>query len=148
MEFMGRQIDRQKLLTEDQAMDFLRENGEDYAAIVQIGGGYCELFGEELYWQYPICDSESAGLFFMPVQEGFLCLPYDVVDAQDHELLELDRAFLLDAETAEALLSEWNRYAAGLSGAMTDMIRILRDDQRQTESNEPDEDESPGMILQ
>jgi hypothetical protein len=126
VEFTGIQIDPEMLMTRQEALDDLAENSEDYQALCGITNRYMERFGNELYWHYPICDTENAGLFILPVRERFLCLPYDTVDAQAHELLELKRAFMLDAETAQNLLEEWDIYAAGLSGAMRDMIRILQ----------------------
>jgi hypothetical protein len=126
VKFTGIQIDPEMLMTRQQALDKLAENGEDYQALCGLTNRYSEQFGNELYWHYPLCDTENAGLFILPVREGFLCLPYDTVEAQDHELLELNRAFMLDAETAQNLLEEWDSYATALSGAMRDMVRILQ----------------------
>jgi hypothetical protein len=33
---------------------------------------------------------------------------------------------MLDAQTAQALLEEWENYATGLTGALRDMVRILQ----------------------
>jgi hypothetical protein len=126
VEFTGIQIDPDLLMTQRQALDYLAENGEDYQALCGLTNQYFEQFGNELYWHYPICDTDNAGLFILPVREGFLCLPYDTVDAQDHELLELKNASMADAETIQYLLDEWERYAAALSDAMRDMVRILQ----------------------
>jgi hypothetical protein len=70
-------------------------------------------------------DVGDAGKFILPVREGFLCLPYDTVDADDREILDLDRAFLLDKACAVEMLSGWLDYSDGLTGALRDLVRIL-----------------------
>ena len=126
MEFTGIQIDPKKLKSKAEALKNLKENGADYQALQLISGEYFELFGNELVWHYPLCGTDFTGIHIIVVQEGFLCVPYDAVDAQDHELFEMDLAFMLDAGIAEFLLDEWKRYSEGLVGAMNDMLRIIR----------------------
>ena len=91
-----------------------------------IANEYYKLYGNELAWHYQLCSTDYTGVHILPVQEGFLCIPYGHVDVDDHELFDIENTYMLDAETAEVMLDEWKTYANGLAGAMEDMIRILK----------------------
>jgi hypothetical protein len=125
LNFTSINIDPAQLLTKQDALDKLRENGGAYSALARIADHYFGLFENELYWHYPLC-GESAGAFILPVQEGFLHLPYNEVDAQRHELLDLDRASMLNADDVKAMLDEWRSYSDAFVGALTDMASILK----------------------
>ena len=126
MEFTGIQIDLRKLKSKAEALKILTDNDGDYQALMLIANEYYDLYGNELTWHYSLCTVDHTGIHILPVREGFLCIPYGYVDVEDHELFDMDRIFMLDAETAEVLLDEWKTYSEGLIGAMTDMIRILK----------------------
>ena len=126
MEFTGIQIDPERLKSKAEALEILTENDADYQALMLIANEYFKLYGNELVWHYPLCGTDYTGIHIIAVQEGFLCLPYSILDEKDHELFDMESVYMLDAETAEVLLDEWKKYSDGLIGAMTDMIRILR----------------------
>lgn len=125
MTFTNIDIEPEQLLTQREALDKLRESGSDYTALTWLTNKYFETFGSDLLWQYPLCDGENAGAFILPVREGFLYLPYNRMDVQKHELLDLDRAFLLDSDDVKTMRDEWQSYSGALAGALTDMIGIL-----------------------
>jgi len=87
MVFTGIEIDPQKLKSKDEALSILKENGWDYQARMMIANEYNALYGNELIWHNPLCYTDYTGVHIIPVQEGFLCVPYDVVHEDDHELL-------------------------------------------------------------
>ena len=82
---------------------------------------YDKEFGNELYWNYPFCDGLHNGAGLLPVQEGFLWLPYDEVDSETYEQYVLDDASLLTAAEAATLLKELRAYMEGSFAALEDI---------------------------
>ncbi len=126
MEFTGIQIDLQLFKSKEEAIKILKENGEDYQALMLIANEYYGVFGKELTWHNPLFSTDYAGVHIVAVREGFLCIPYGHMDVDDHELFDVDRAYMLNAETAEIMLNEWKSYSEDFIGAMNDMIRIIK----------------------
>jgi len=108
-------------------LDILRVYGEDYRALSRICDYYYKIFGNELVWRYPISDGKHMGTHITVVKEGFLSLPYDAVDHDDGELLELDDAAMFNADDFEFFIQDWRSFSEDLVSAMSDMQRILRD---------------------
>ena len=127
MDFTGRHLDPRNFKSKDEVLKILKENHEDYQALMQIANYYFELYGNELVWHYPLSGTDYTGVHIIAVREGFLCVPYDAVDIQDHELFELERAYMLDAGTAEALFVEWKNYSESLTGALRNIVCILKE---------------------
>ena len=126
MTINGIQIDPAKLITRDELLEFLRDNGEDDRALSKLRDRHYDEYGTELIWRYPITDGMHLGTFIVPVKEGVISLPYNAVDKCDGELLELDNAKMFDADAMQIFLDDWRSFSDDLIGAMTDMLRILR----------------------
>ena len=121
----GIHIDKGKLISKTELLDFLRENGEDDRALAGIRAYYHNDIGNELIWHYPISDGKHLGTYIVIVREGFICLPYDSVDREDGELLILDDAAMLDTDCLQFFIDDWRSFSDDLLCAMTDMLRIL-----------------------
>ena len=126
MEFMGIQIDRSKLMSRKELEEYFGRFGQSDRILADIRDRYNEAFGSDLIWRYPNSDGYHLGFFIVPVQEGFLALPYDEVDREDYEIMIVDDAELLDADSLQNFIDDWQTYSEDLVGAMRDMIRILK----------------------
>ena len=126
MKFMGLQIDRAKLMAKDEVIDYLKTHGENYSSLSKIRTRYEEEFGLDPVWNYQHCSDCFPGFFIVPVQEGFLSIPYDSVDSEDFEVLIADSAELLSADDLQALLGLYRSYAEELMNAMEEMIAITK----------------------
>jgi len=125
MTVAGVQINPEKLLSKNDVLDLLLGYGEDYRALSHICDYYQNSFGNELVWRYPISDGKHLGTHIIIVKEGFLSLPYDSVDRDDGELLELNDAAMFNADDIQFFIDDWRSFSDDLLGAMTDMLRIL-----------------------
>ena len=126
MKFMGLQIDRSKLMTKDEVIDYLETHGGNYSVLSEIRTRYEEDLGQDLVWNYQHCSDFYPGFFIMPVQEGFLSIPYDSVESDDFEIIVVDNIILLGADDLEILLRDYRAYAEGLMNAMEEMIAIAK----------------------
>jgi hypothetical protein len=126
MTLSGIEIDVSKLLTKDKLLELLREHGENDSALGVIREQYEQDFGNELIWRYPLSDGWNMGTFIIPIREGFLSVPYDTVDCNEYEILELDEAVLLDTDFIDILLDDLHTYTHGLIGFLRDILRALR----------------------
>ena len=104
MKITGIEIDVSKLISKDELLEELKENGESDRALVDIRDRYYEEFGSELIWHYPLCDGDFAGFTIVVVKEGFLKLPYDYMEKTEREIFELDSATLADENHLESLI--------------------------------------------
>ena len=111
-------LDKSKLYGRETLLEILEENGANEPAIAAIGDHYMKTIGEYPIWRYPLCDAKYLGAFIVPVQEGWLYIPYDYVDKEEYELLVLDDTNLLDAETCEYLAKETKEYCDGFVAAL------------------------------
>jgi len=125
MNFLDYDIDTSKLFTKAELLDFLEENGESDRALAGVRERYMVDFGNELVWYYPISDGKHKGTFIVFVQEGFISIPYDIVDAADYEILELQQTAMFDAEAMQYFIDDWISFSDDLTSAMKDMHRIL-----------------------
>ena len=127
MDFIGINIDEAKLLPKQELLDYLMENGESDKALSTIRERYMEEFGNEMMWRYPISDGKHAGTFIVLVREGFISLPFDVIDSEDYEILELQDAAMFKEEDMEYFIDDWILFSDDILRAMRDMKRILAD---------------------
>ena len=102
----------------------LSEGGADDRALSHLREEQWEKFNKELIWRYPISEGESAGGFITPVQEGILWIPYDSMDKEDGELLELKQAHLLSSEACQYLLEDLRSYTDGLCAMLQEAAVI------------------------
>jgi len=114
----------------DEVIDYLKDHGENYSSLGDLRTRYEEELGRDLVWNYQHCSDFFPGFFIMPVQEGFLSLPYDSVESDEFEIIVADNATLLDAENLQFLLQEYRTYAEALMGAMEEMIAIAEEEER------------------
>jgi hypothetical protein len=114
MMISGVQVDPEKLTSKDSLMDFLRETGASGRALGRVRDCQQHKFGNELVWRYPISDGANLGTFIVPVKEGFLSLPFNIVSKEDYELLELDDATLLDEDSLQFFIDDWQSYSDDL----------------------------------
>jgi len=125
MKFLNFDVDTSKLFTKTELLYFLEENGESDRALARVRERYMVDFGNELVWYYPISDGKHQGTFIVFVQEGFISIPYDIVDAVDYEILELQQTAMFDAESMQYFIDDWISFSDDLTSAMKDMHRIL-----------------------
>jgi len=125
MRFLDYEIDVNKLLSRSELLEFLEENGESDRTMAKVRERYLDDFGNELIWRYPISDGMHAGTFIVFVREGFISIPYDIIDAEDYEIFELRDVAMFDAESMEYFIDEWISYSDDLVAAMKDMQRIM-----------------------
>ena len=121
----GITIDKEKLWTKNKVLIHL-ELKPNYNSLFEIGEEYSREFGNELIWQYCITDDLHAGTFILPVQEGFLSIPYNYIVAKQWELLILKDAKLLDMESLQQLIDDFKKYSSDLLGALNNMKKIVR----------------------
>jgi len=128
MMFMGHQIDKAKLMTMDEVVDYLKTHGENYSSLSDIRTRYEEEFGKDLIWNYQHCSDCFPGFFIVPVREGFLSLPYDSVESDAYEIIVADSAALLCAEDLQTLQELYRSYVEALLGTMDEMIAIAKEE--------------------
>ena len=126
MKFLNMKIDRNNLLTKQQLLEHLEENGGHDRGLSEIRDRYLNEFGNELMWRYPITDGWHNGVVIVTVREGFISLPYDFVDNEVYEIFELEKAAMFDAESMEIFLDDWKSFSEHLTNAMTAMLKQLQ----------------------
>jgi len=127
MQYMGRRINKAKLATKKQILDYLETYGASDRQLAHFRDRYHTSFGNELIWNYSICDGDHFGFYIVPVREGFLNLPYNALDEEECELFVLEHAYLMSAEDLDLFLDQWRSYSGGLMSAMEEMITILKE---------------------
>jgi len=75
-------MDKSKLVSRAEVLQHLSANGAHYPSLAQIINQYEEHFGIDPVWHYPLSDDRNNGAFIVPVQEGYLWLPYNEVDSE------------------------------------------------------------------
>ena len=119
--YMGNSIERKRLFPVQYILSLLEDGGPRFTTLEAVRDCYDKEFGNELYWNYPFCDGLHNGAGLLPVQEGFLWLPYDEVDSETYEQYVLDDASLLTAAEAATLLKELRAYMEGSFAALEDI---------------------------
>ena len=102
----------------DELLEALGKDGNNYSALANLSGRNLDLFGNELYWHYPISDDLHTGVYFVLVREGVLCLPYLAVDCDVNEQFEINAPHLCTAEEMQNYLDDWSGYSNYLSSTM------------------------------
>ena len=118
----GKAVDVSKLVSKDELLDDLKHNGASDRALSDLRNRYNQDFGDELIWQYPICDGVNLGITIVTVKEGFIALPFNNTDSTEYELFNLERAYLLHENALISLISEWSKYSENLLLALIDML--------------------------
>lgn len=113
------------LLSQQALIDMLEEYGGHDRAMSHVRDYYEEELGSDPIWRYPISLDTCNGGFIVPVKEGYLFIPYDEIDAEDYEILMLDKTSLLDAECCDFMAVELRRYADALGSELRSISREL-----------------------
>lgn len=109
-----RQVAHTQLMSKDEVVEYLKENGEHEPSLAEIGHQYESAYGINLIWRYPLTDDVHEGAFIVPVKEGFLWIPYDEIDKEYYEILLPDEASLMDAECCDYLVKQLRDYTDDL----------------------------------
>jgi len=126
MQFLEYTIDTSKLLTKAELLELIKEHGEtNWGALSEVRERYHAEFGNELVWNYVISDGVHTGTFIILVQEGFISIPYNAIDAEDYEILELQDALMLDEDAIQFFIDDWVSFSDDLLTAMKAMQRVI-----------------------
>ena len=115
-------IDCSKLWGKEEFVESLFDEGGTFTTMTDLCVGE---FGNELYWQFPVSDGAYNGVYFVLVKEGVLCLPYNVIDCENHECFESQGVRLCTAEEMGFFIHEWNRTDTELRNAMSAFYQFL-----------------------
>jgi hypothetical protein len=126
MTINGIHFDPQQLMTKDELLSFLRDNGGDDHALGIIRERNIGTFGNELIWPYRISDGKHHGTFIAVVQDGFLSIPYNEIDKDGFEKFELQNAAMFDEDAMSVFIDDWKLVSDDLVSAMGDMLGIIR----------------------
>ena len=122
----GKIISMDTLWSKEELVEQLFDAGGSETALSDVCDRYVKQYGNQLYWSYPITDGEYNGVYFVLVQEGVLCLPYDVIDGEEYELFERDGVRLLSAEEMGYFISDWKRASRELEEVMDSFMNYLK----------------------
>lgn len=121
----GIDIDPSKLLSRQELLTFLHNEGGDDCGLSKIRERYQQEFGNELMWRFPYSDGKHNGLIIIPVREGFMSLPYDFMDNEVYEIFELEETAMFDVPSLLDFIQDYIDISHDLMGAMVDMVRCL-----------------------
>ena len=76
LRYMGLEINKSDLYSRDELLGMLDKCGGCDSSLDKVRDTYTERFGNQLIWKYPFSDNMQGGGVIVPVQEGFLFLPY------------------------------------------------------------------------
>lgn len=122
----SKEIDCSKLWSKDDLLENLFSRDGTFSTFADLCERYVQDFGIELYWYYPITDGFYNGVYFVLVQEGVLCLPYNAVDLEDHEWFDEQGARLVNAEGMGYFIASWKEFSDSLMSAMSSLLRLLK----------------------
>lgn len=118
-------VDSKKLWDKDEFIERLFDEGGTFTELVELCNRYVHDFHNELYWHYPVSDGCFNGAYFVPVREGILCLPYNVIDCENHECFESQGVRLCTAEEMRCFIHDWNQTDTELRNAMSAFYQFL-----------------------
>ena len=124
--------DPEKLLSQQALIGMLEEYGGHDRAMSHVREHYENELGCDPIWRYPISLDTCNGGFIVPVKEGYLFIPYYEVDAEDYEILMLDKTCLMDSETCEYMARECLAY----TDALRDELRAIGNELASQQSKE------------
>ena len=125
LRYMDLEINKRDLYDRDELLGMLEKYGGFDSTLDKVRDAYTERFGNQLIWKYPFSDNMQGGGTVIPVQEGFLFLPYNCVYEREGSRYQLRGAELLSAENIRTLQNECRTYVKGLLSALGDMERAI-----------------------
>lgn len=114
----SRVIDCSKLMTKDDFVEALFEDGGTFTALTNLCERNQKSFGTPLYWMHPYTDGLHNGCYFVLVREGVLVVSYDAIDWEEHEVFERESARLCGFE-------EMQNFAWDYQKQTTEMLDTL-----------------------
>ena len=126
LHYMGLTISKSNLYSKAALMKLLDTCGGLDSTLDKVRDTYTERFGNQMIWKYPFSDSMQGGGTIIPVQEGFLFLPYNCVFEHGGARYQLRGAELLSAEDIRTLQKECRAYMDGLLSALHDMEHTMQ----------------------
>lgn len=126
LRYMGLEINKSDLYGRDELLGMLDKCGGCDSSLDKVCDTYTERFGNQLIWKYPFSDNMQGGGVIVPVQEGFLFLPYHCVYEQAGAQYQLRSAELLSTENIRTLQNECRAYVRGLLSALDDMEHTMQ----------------------
>ena len=126
MRYMGMLLEQESLLTEAKLMRDLNARGGLDATLDKTRELYTERFGNQLIWKYPFSDNMQGGGTIVPVQEGFLFLPYSSVLADYGARYDLRHAHFLTLQAVQTMQAECKAYVDGLLVVLDDIAACLQ----------------------
>lgn len=117
-------IDKSKLMKKEEVIRFLEDNGACEPTMAKLSEQYQESVGIDPIWRYPLSDDMHNGGFIVPVQEGYLWMPYDEVDQEYYEVILPEEARLLDAECCERFQKDLREYADSLCAVLKAIVEV------------------------
>lgn len=125
LQYMGLEINKSSLYREDELVAVLDKYGAFDSTLDKVRDTYIGRFGSQLIWKYPFSENMQGGGTVIPVQEGFLFLPYNCVYEHEGACYQLRSAELLSTENIRILQNECRTYVEGLLAALGDMERAM-----------------------
>jgi len=120
---------RDALLCKNELMERLSDGDYTDRTLTEIRDEYMNTLGFDPVWRYPFCYDGGLGAVLIPVQEGFLWLPYNIIDIEDNEIYEPDAASLLDAESCRYLIDEMRDYMEPFAAVMEYVAEELKEEE-------------------
>lgn len=124
-QYMGLEINKSSLYRKDELASILDRYGAFDLTLDKVRDTYTERFGSQLIWKYPFSENMQGGGTVIPVQEGFLFLPYNCVYERGGACYQLSSAELLSSESIRILQNECRTYMEGLLATLGDMERAM-----------------------
>lgn len=118
-------IDTSKLMDKDTLLTKLTDSEGLCSDLSRFSEGNVTMFGNELYWHYPISDSDHAGYYFVLVKEGVLKLPYNYISDLNEEFAIGDAALCSWREMLHFLhnLKEYSDYTIRTLTILSEYLR-------------------------
>lgn len=121
----SRVIDCSKLMTMDEFVEKLFDDGGTFTAFTNLCEDNEMDFGTPLYWMHPYTDGLYNGCYFALVREGVLALSYDAIDWEDHEVFDRESARLCDADEMRSFYWEYKKRTSEMLDTMNAFLFFL-----------------------
>lgn len=146
IDYMDTELDTSKLQTKQSVLDHVYGAfmGD---ALAEIDNGYENEFGLNIIWHMPLSPHERSAGAIVPVQEGFLFLPYKEFDIEVGVMYDVEEAILLDADTASMLRVDHGSYSDGVCDVLGDIVRITSGTPSQAQDETMDAAPAPVPII-
>jgi len=121
----SRVIDCSKLMTMEDFVEKLFEEGGTFTALTNLCEDNEMDFGTPLYWMHPYTDGLYNGCYFVLVREGVLALSYDAIDWEDHEVFDRESVRLCDADEMRSFYWEYKKRTEEMLDTMNAFLFFL-----------------------